>query len=67
MVINRKITGIVLLVLGIGLLIWGYELSSSIQSEITEVVTGANTDRVMTFYIGGAISFFVGIYLFIKN
>lgn len=64
---TMKITGIILVVLGIGLAIWGYQLSGSVGSQLTQAVTGSDTDKVMTFYIAGAASFFVGIYLFIKN
>ncbi len=35
-----KLVGLVLLVLGVGLAYWGFQLSDSIQSELTEVVTG---------------------------
>ncbi|MDZ7642566.1 MAG: DUF3185 family protein [Desulfurivibrio sp.] len=62
-----KIIGIVLVVLGIGLAIWGYQLSGSVGSQITQTVTGSDTDKVMTFYISGAIGFVVGIYLFAKK
>jgi hypothetical protein len=44
----------------------GYQLSGSIGSEVTQAVTGSDTDRVMTYYIFGAVSFFVGMYLFRK-
>lgn len=64
---SMKIIGIILIVIGAGLALWGYQLSDSVGSQITEAVTGADTDRVMTYYITGAVSFFVGIYLFIKN
>ena len=65
--ITMKVIGIVLVVLGIGLAVWGYQLSGSVGSQVTQAVTGSDTDKVMTFYIGGAVSFFVGIFLFIKN
>ncbi|HEY7866493.1 MAG TPA: DUF3185 family protein [Psychromonas sp.] len=64
---TMKIISIILIVLGIGLAVWGYQLSDSVGSEITQALTGADTDRVMTYYITGAVSFFVGIYLFSKN
>lgn len=64
---TMKIVGIILMVAGAGLALWGYQLSGSIGSQITEAVTGADTDRVMTFYITGAASFVVGLYLFAKN
>jgi len=62
-----KILSIVLLVLGIGLIYWGYQESGSVGSAINEAFTGSETDRVMIFYIGGAISLAVGLYLFIKK
>lgn len=62
-----KIIGIILLVVGAGLALWGYQLSESIGSEIAQAVTGSETDKVMTLYIAGAVSFVVGLYLFIKN
>jgi len=64
---SMKIISIILIVLGIGLAVWGYQLSGSVGSEITQAITGADTDRVMTYYITGAVSFFVGIYLFSKK
>jgi hypothetical protein len=54
-------------VIGAGLALWGYQLSGSVGSQITQAVTGSDTDKVMIFYITGAISFVVGIYLFAKN
>lgn len=62
-----KITGLVLVVIGIGFGIWGYQLSDSVGSQVTQAVTGADTDRVMTYYILGAVSFVVGVFLFRKN
>ncbi|MFA7084991.1 MAG: DUF3185 family protein [Arcobacteraceae bacterium] len=67
MITSPRIVGIALVVLGIGLALWGFQLSGSIASQVTQAVTGADTDRVMTFYIIGAISFFVGLFLFRKN
>lgn len=65
--ITIKIIGLVLTVIGIGFAVWGYQLSGSVGSQVTQVVTGADTDKVMTYYIFGAVSFVVGIYLFRKN
>ncbi|WP_232784945.1 DUF3185 family protein [Psychromonas sp. MB-3u-54] len=64
---TMKIISIVLIVLGLGLAVWGDQLSGSVESEITQAITGADTDKVMTYYITGAVSFFVGIFLFSKN
>lgn len=64
---TMKIIGIALVVIGLGLALWGYQLSGSVGSQITQTVTGSDTDKVMTFYITGAVSFVVGIFLFTKN
>lgn len=64
---TSKIIGLVLVVVGIGFAVWGFQLSGSIGSQVTQAVTGSDTDKVMTYYILGAVSFVVGIYLFIKN
>lgn len=55
------------MVIGIGLAFWGYQMSGSIGSKITQTITGSNTDKVMALYIGGAVSFVVGLYLYIKK
>ena len=62
-----KITGIALVVIGLGLAYWGYRLSGSVGSQVTQAVTGSDTDKVMTFYISGAVSLVVGLYLFINK
>ena len=64
---TTKIIGIVLVVIGLGLMIWGYQLSGSVGSRITQAVTGSDTDKVMAFYIGGAVSFVVGLFLSMKK
>ncbi|MFN2355243.1 MAG: DUF3185 family protein [Desulfopila sp.] len=64
---TMKVVSIILIVVGAGLALWGYQLSGSVGSQITQAVTGSDTDKVMTLYITGAVSFIVGIYLFVKN
>ena len=62
-----RILGIALLVIGAGLLWWGYQLSDSIGSQLTETISGSMPDDVMIRYISGAASFAVGLYLFLKK
>ena len=64
---TMKIIGLILAVVGIGFAVWGYQLSGSVGSQVTQAVTGADTDKVMTYYIFGAVSFIVGIFLLRKN
>ncbi|MBE0497475.1 MAG: DUF3185 family protein [Campylobacterales bacterium] len=62
-----KIISLALIVIGVGLAVWGYQLSGSVGSQVTQAVTGSDTDRVMIYYILGAASFVVGLYLFTKK
>ena len=64
---KMKSISIALMVIGIGLAFWGYQMSGAIGSQITQTITGSNTDKVMALYIGGAASFVVGLYLYIKK
>ena len=66
-IFSMKIIGVALVILGLGLAYWGYQLSDSVESQITQAFTGSDTDKVMTFYIGGAVSFFVGLFLFARK
>jgi len=62
-----KIAGIILLVLGAGLAIWGFQQSGSVGSQVTRAISGSDSDEVMLLYISGAVCFVVGLYLFIKK
>jgi len=62
-----KVLGLALLVVGAGLGYWGYELSGSLASQLTEAVSGAMPDAVMVRYIGGAVCGVVGVFLVAKG
>lgn len=54
--------GVVCLVVGVLLLVWGYNISRSVGSQLKEVFTGSPTDRAMYFYIGGAVLSVIGLF-----
>ncbi|UZE96389.1 DUF3185 family protein [Alkalimarinus alittae] len=62
-----KIIALTLLVFGIGLLFWGYDMSNSPVNQLSSALTGSHSDKVMYTYIGGAVSTVVGLYLFLKH
>ena len=64
---NRKMIGLVLAIVGAGLAVWGYRLSGGFGSQVTQAFTGSPTDKVMIFYIGGAASLAVGLFLLLKK
>ena len=65
--LTAKIVGIVLAVVGVALLIWGYQMAQSFGSEITRTFKGSLPDEVMYRYIGGAAGLVVGLFLLFKK
>jgi hypothetical protein len=49
----KKIIGVVSLVIGVLLLVWGHNMAESVNSQVKQIFTGAPTDRATYFYIGG--------------
>jgi hypothetical protein len=64
---TKRIIGIVLAVAGVGLAYWGYRLSAGVGSQLNQAFSGSPTDKVMAFYIGGAVSLAVGLFLLLKK
>jgi hypothetical protein len=62
-----KVLGLVFLIGGIGLAVWGYQMSDALTSQLSKSLTGAQPDEVMYRYIGGAVSAAVGFFLLAKN
>jgi len=62
-----KILGLILLVVGIGLAWWGYQMSDALTSQLSRSLTGALPDEVMFRYIGGAASAAVGFFLLARK
>jgi len=54
--------GVVCLVVGVLLLVWGYNISRSVTSQLKEVFTGSPTDRAMYFYVGGVVLAVFGLF-----
>ncbi|MEP4468175.1 DUF3185 family protein [Marinobacter alexandrii] len=60
---SSKLVGVVLLVVGIALLFFGYQSTQSVGGQITETFTGQYTDKTMWFLIGGAAAAAAGAFL----
>lgn len=58
----QKGTGVAFLVVGIILIVWGYNMHQSVGGQITEAVTGSPTDKSMYLYIGGAVLAILGFF-----
>lgn len=57
------IAGLILLVVGIGLLVWAYQLSGSPTSQLSRTLSGSVPDQVMYRYIAGSVCAVLGGYL----
>ncbi len=64
---SNRMLGVILLAIGVGLAIWGYQLSGSLVSQFTKAISGSHTDKVMMMYIGGAVSAIAGIFMLTKK
>ncbi|WP_150910355.1 DUF3185 family protein [Marinobacter halotolerans] len=60
---SSKLVGIVLLVVGIALLYFGYQSTQSVGNQLTESLTGRFTDETMWYLIGGAAAAAAGAFL----
>ncbi|GGY60666.1 hypothetical protein GCM10007071_04200 [Marinobacter zhanjiangensis] len=60
---TQKIVGIVLLVVGVLLLFFGYQASQSMGEQLAETVTGRFSDETMWYIIGGVAAVVAGAFL----
>ncbi|MGJ8692741.1 MAG: DUF3185 family protein [Thalassotalea sp.] len=58
---NNKILGIVLIIAGTALAIWGYNIYDSASSQITRTLSGDTPIEAWAGMIGGVICTLVGI------
>jgi len=56
-----------LLVVGIGLVVWGYQMSGAVTAQLSRAISGAAPDGVMYRYIGGAAGIVAGVFLLFKR
>lgn len=59
---NAKTLGIILLVVGVVLLGWGYNVSQSVSSQFSSVFSGSPSDKALILYIAGGICAALGIF-----
>jgi hypothetical protein len=63
---NRAI-GLALVVVGIGLAWWGYQISETLTAQLATTFSGSLPDEVMYRYIGGAACGTAGLFLVVKG
>ncbi len=58
----QKIVGIICLVAGVLLIVWGYNMAQSVGGQLQQVFTGSPGDKPMWLYIGGAVLAALGVF-----
>ena len=58
----RKIIGVISLVIGVLLLVWGHDITKSVDSQVKQLFTGAPTDRATYYYIAGTALGLFGLF-----
>jgi hypothetical protein len=59
----RRVVGLVLVIVGLGLVYTGYQMSETLGNRIGEALKGSPTDSVMLRYVTGAIIVASGAFL----
>lgn len=63
----NKVTGIVLLAVGIVLIVWGISASDSIGSEFSKFFTGTPTNKSMWLLLGGIAATAAGAFTTLRK
>lgn len=63
---NKKLLGLILMIAGVGLILWGVQMYGSFGSELSRAFSGSPTDKTIGAFIAGAVSLLSGLFLFKK-
>jgi drug/metabolite transporter (DMT)-like permease len=58
----KKGMGVICLVAGVLLIVWGYNLSQSVGGQFQRIFTGSPGDKAEWLYIGGAVLCAAGVF-----
>jgi len=58
----KKAMGVVCLVAGVLLLVWGYNLSQSVSGQFQRLFTGSPGDKAMWLHVGGLVLCAAGVF-----
>ncbi len=56
----KKQLSIILLVVGLGLIGWGYNVSGGFESQLSSAFSGRPSDEALIFYVAGGILVLIG-------
>ena len=59
---NSRIIGVVLIIIGVALVFWGYNIYDSTSSQISRAFSGSIPTKAWAGMVGGAICAAIGIF-----
>ncbi len=63
---NKKLLGLILMIVGVLLILWGVQMYGSFGSELSRAFSGSPTDKTIGAFIVGAVSLVVGLVFYRK-
>jgi hypothetical protein len=64
---QSTLISLVLIIAGVGLLYWGYDMSQSFGGQLNKAFSGSESNDAMMAYIGGGVALLLGLYLQFKK
>lgn len=64
---TKRLIGVALLVIGVILLVVGFNATQSPAEELAETFTGRFSDTTMIYLIGGAVAAVIGLVMLLKK
>jgi hypothetical protein len=64
---GKKQLSIILLVVGLALIGWGYNVSGGFESQLSSTFSGRPSDEALVFYIAGGILALIGVVGLVKK
>jgi len=64
---QKKMIGIILLVIGVILIGWGLNEAGSFGGKLSSAISGSPGDRVLWFYISGTVCALIGLFNLFKK
>ena len=58
----QRIIGVICLVIGVLLLVWGHDIAQSVNSQVKQLFTGAPMERATYYYIAGTALGLFGLF-----
>jgi len=58
---SQKIVGIVLIVVGVAVVLWGYNVSSPLSGQVGQALTGSSSTKAIVAFVVGLVCIVLGI------